>query len=258
MGRTGSGGAGACARVCRTDPHAGKRSAGASGSRRCSYLHCGGVWKHVELTVAPQAQGTKPSEKPGVRLHGRARRARLTERPRPRRPPLPASPQAWRWTPPIDGGGQTDGTGVSEEDAEPSSSAPGGLVLTPPPPAAACRSHMADVVLANTPRQRTSEGCSPQPPASSPDPGRGSLHEGCEPVTAEPEETLLVFLRLKWLRCPDRGNSFCGQKWDSPFKGGQRPFPLDRAPNPEPGHRLPDWPRGTSPVQGQGFLSRAG
>lgn len=117
---------------------------------------------------------------------------------------------------------------------------------------------MADVVPANTPRQRTSEGCSPQPPASSPDPGRGSLHEGCEPVTAEPEETLLVFLRLKWLRCPDRGNSFCGQKWDSPFKGGQRPFPLDRAPNPEPGHRLPDWPRGTSPVQGQGFLSGAG
>lgn len=71
----------------------------------CSYLHRGGVWKHVELTVAPQAQGTKPSEKPGVRLHGRVRRARLTERPRPRRPPLPASPQAWRWTPPIDGGG---------------------------------------------------------------------------------------------------------------------------------------------------------
>lgn len=65
MGRTGSGGAGACARVCRTDPHAGKRSVGASGSRRCSYLHCGGVWKHVELTVAPQAQGTKPARSPG-------------------------------------------------------------------------------------------------------------------------------------------------------------------------------------------------
>lgn len=119
MGRTGSGGAGACARVCHTDPHARKRSAGASGSRRCSYLHCGGVWKHVELTVAPQAQGTKPSEKPGVRLHGRARRARLTERPRPRRPPLPASPQAWRWTPPIDGGGRQTGRGCRRRTPSP-------------------------------------------------------------------------------------------------------------------------------------------
>lgn len=258
MGRTGSGGAGACARVCRTDPHARKRSAGASGSDAALIYIAVGSGSTWSSQWPPRPKERSPARSPGsgftVVPGEHASRSAPGHGARP-------SQQAHRLgagLPPLMGGGQTDGTGVSEEDAEPSSSAPGGLVLTPPPPAAACRSHVADVVPANTPRQRTSEGCSPQPPASSPDPGRGSLHEGCEPVTAEPEETLLVFLRLKWLRCPDRGNSFCGQKWDSPFKGGQRPFPLDRAPNPEPGHRLPDWPRGTSPVQGQGFLSGAG
>lgn len=184
--------------------------------------------------MAPQAQGTKPARSPGsgftVVPGEHASRSAPGHGARP-------SQQARRLgagLPPLMGGGQTDRTGVSEEDAEPSSSAPGGLVLTPPPPAAACRSHVADVVLANTPRQRTSEGCSPQPPASSPDPGRGSLHEGCEPVTAEPEETLLVFLRLKWLRVLTGGTHFAGRNGIRLLKGGKGRFRWTELPTPSP------------------------
>lgn len=67
----------------------------------------------------PPGPRNEASEKPGVRLHGRARRARLTERPRPRRPPLPASPQAWRWTPPIDGGCRQTGRGCRRRTPSP-------------------------------------------------------------------------------------------------------------------------------------------
>lgn len=65
MGRTGSGGAGACARVCRTDPHAGKRSAGASGSDAALIYIAVGSGSTWSSQWPPRPKERSPARSPG-------------------------------------------------------------------------------------------------------------------------------------------------------------------------------------------------